>query len=318
MSTLVIMTLAHVSGLWEHTRRFFLLTVRALVVWCWAGEERFGGGTPIGHVHVQPGEGDGVLDDGRDGRRRRGQILRSLSGSVVRASPDVPQRPGEERADLVVRRGDRVRLPVAPVGRAAVVAQEGGVPEDVAAPSHVHGVAEVSQRRADHVHGEVTFVTPPAVGVWDQTFEAWQLLLKIHDHRAWSEVVYNPKRSQNKFQFCRDPKFGPGKCFVIRLKVRSRFAGPNSSWITVSVMQKWNSAPCCVNGSFALLNKLKRQKLRRTRSSRIPGRSCWSVVSLSGLLQAWALRPIPAQLEGFCGCTMESPIEWKNRGRHLS
>lgn len=59
--------------------RAFLLLWSALRT----GEEHFGGGTPIGHIHVQPGEGDGVLDYGRNGGRRRRQILGSFSGSVV-------------------------------------------------------------------------------------------------------------------------------------------------------------------------------------------------------------------------------------------
>lgn len=74
-------------------------------------------------------------------------------------------RPREERPNLVVRCGERLCLPVVPIGRAAVVAEEGGVPEYIAASAHMHGVAEVTQGRADHVQREVTFKAPLAVGV---------------------------------------------------------------------------------------------------------------------------------------------------------
>lgn len=50
------------------------LTVRAShVLWrpVTTGEENFGGRTPVGHVDIQPGKGDGVLDDGRNHRRWR-------------------------------------------------------------------------------------------------------------------------------------------------------------------------------------------------------------------------------------------------------
>lgn len=150
------------------TIRAFLLVWRALRT----AKEQFSGGTPIGHIHIQPGKGDGILDDGRNGGRRRRQIFGYFSGSVVRAPPDLPERPGEERPDLVVGAGNRIRFPVVRVGRAAVVAQERGVPEYIAATAHVHSMAEVTQRRADHVQCEVAFIAALAVGVCDQAFEA--------------------------------------------------------------------------------------------------------------------------------------------------
>lgn len=66
-----------------------VLTVRALLPLRSAlrtGEQHLGGGAAIGHVHVQPGQGDGVLDDGRDGgwRRRRRVLGGVASGSAVR------------------------------------------------------------------------------------------------------------------------------------------------------------------------------------------------------------------------------------------
>lgn len=168
--------------------RASVLTVRALLLLRRArrtGEQHLGGGAAVGHVHVQPGQGDGVLDDGRDGRRRRRRrVLGGVAaGSAVRrAPPDLAQRLGEEGANLVVGRGEGLGVAAVPVigRRAAVVAEEGGVPEHVAAAAHVHGVAEVAQRRADHVQRQVTFVAPLAAGVRHQAFEARELLLKIH------------------------------------------------------------------------------------------------------------------------------------------
>lgn len=150
-----------------------ILTIRAfLFLWraLRTGEQHFGGGTPIRQIYIQPGKGDGILDDGRNDGRWRRQILGCFSGSVVRAPPDLAERPREERTNLVVRGGERIRFPVVPIGRAAMVAEEGGVPEYIATSAHVHGVAEVAQRRADHVQREVAFEAPLAVGVGDQTF----------------------------------------------------------------------------------------------------------------------------------------------------
>lgn len=117
-----------------------------------AGEKHFGGGTPIGHIHIQPGEGDGVLDDGRNSGRWWRQLPGFSTGSVFRAPSDLTKRPGEERSDLIVRGGYGICFPVIPIGGPTVVAEEGGVPEHIAATAHVHGVAEVSQRRAYHIH----------------------------------------------------------------------------------------------------------------------------------------------------------------------
>ena len=64
-----------------------------------------------------------------------------------------------------------------------MVAEEGRVAEDIAATAHMHGVAEVTQRGADHVQREVAFMAALAVGVCDQTFKAGQLFLKIHGHK---------------------------------------------------------------------------------------------------------------------------------------
>lgn len=172
------------------------LTVRAFPsFWCavttW--EEHFGGGTAVWHVDVQPGKRDGVFDDGRDGGRRRRQILGGLSGSVVGAPPDLPQCPGEERSDLIVWVGQGICLPVAPVGHAAMVAEEGGVPERVTTSAHVHCVAEVPEGGTNHVQCEVAFETTLAVGVWHQTFEAWQLFLKIHDQKRSNLEIQHEK-----------------------------------------------------------------------------------------------------------------------------
>ena len=155
------------------------------------GEEHFGGGTPIGHLHIQAGEGDGVLDDGRNDRRWRRQLFASSSRSVFRTPPDLTERPGEERSDLVVWTGDRIRFPVVPtvvptvvpavpvvavvpavvplvpvvpfVPSASMVAEEGSVPEHIASSANMHGVAEISQRRADHLQREVAFIATLAV-----------------------------------------------------------------------------------------------------------------------------------------------------------
>lgn len=153
-----------------------MLTIRAFLL-LWSAlrtrEEHLGGGTPVWHVDIKPGQRDGVLDDGRNGGGWRRQIPRGVSGSVVgRTPPDLTERPGEERSDLVVGCGEGIRFAVVPVGRATVVAEEGGVPKHIAASSHVHGVAEVAQRGADHVHAEVAFKAALAVGVCDQAFEA--------------------------------------------------------------------------------------------------------------------------------------------------
>lgn len=169
-----------------------VLTIGALLLLRAAlgtGEQHLRGGAAVGQVHVQPGQGDGVLDDGRDGgrRRRRGVLGGVAPGSAVRgAPPDLAQRLGEEGADLIVGRGEGLGVAaIAVIGRrAAVVAEEGGVPEHVAAAAHVHGMAEVAQRRADHVQRQVAFVAPLAAGVRHQAFEARELLLKIHGHAA--------------------------------------------------------------------------------------------------------------------------------------
>lgn len=156
-------------------------------------EEHFGCGTTVWHVDVQPGKRDGIFDDRRNGRRRRRQILGRLSGSVVRAPPDLSQRPGEEGPDLVVWVGQGICLPAAPVSHAAVVAEKGGVPEHVATSAHVHGVAEVPQGGADHVQCEVAPEATLAVGVRNQAFEARQLFLKIHDQMRSALKVQHEK-----------------------------------------------------------------------------------------------------------------------------
>lgn len=151
----------------------YQLTIRAfLFLWraSRTGKEHFGGGTPIGQIYIQPGKGDGILDDGGNSRRWRRQILGCFSWTVVRAPPDLTERPGEERSNLVVGGGERICFPVVPVGRATMVTEKGGVPEHITSSAHVHRVAEVAQRRADHVQGEVTFKSPLAVGLGDQTF----------------------------------------------------------------------------------------------------------------------------------------------------
>lgn len=168
---------------------FSILTIRAFPLLRRAmrtGEEHFGGGTPIGHLHIQAGEGDGVLDDGRNDRRWRRQLFASSSRSVFRSPSDLTERPGEERSDLVVWTGDRIRFPVVPVvptvpivavvpavvrlvpvvpfvPSASMVAEEGSVPEDIASTANMHGVAEISQRRADHLQREVAFIATLAV-----------------------------------------------------------------------------------------------------------------------------------------------------------
>lgn len=149
------------------------------------GEQHLGGRAAVGDVHIQPGQGDGVLDDGRDGgRRRRHWVFGGVApGSAVRrAPPDLAQRLGEEGADLVVGRREGLGVAAVPLigRRAAVVAEERGVAEHVAAAAHVHSVTEVAQRRANHVQRQVAFVTPLAAGVRHQAFEAGKLLLKIH------------------------------------------------------------------------------------------------------------------------------------------
>lgn len=161
------------------TIRAFPSLWRAVTPW----EERFGCGTTVGHVDVQPGKRDGIFDDGRNGRRWRRQILGGFSGSAVRALPDLSQRPGEEGSDLVVWVGQGICFPVAPVSYATMVAEEGGVPKHVATSAHMHGVAEVPEGGTDHVQCEVSLEATLAVGVRHQTFEAWQLFLKIHDHK---------------------------------------------------------------------------------------------------------------------------------------
>lgn len=130
------------------TIRAFLLLRRVLRT----GKEHLGGGASIRHIHIQPGQGDGILDDGRNGRRRWREILGCLSGSIIRAPPNLTEGPGEESSDLVVRTGNRISFPIVPVGSPAVIAEEGCVPKYIATAAHVHGVAEVSQRRANHVH----------------------------------------------------------------------------------------------------------------------------------------------------------------------
>lgn len=103
------------------------------------------------HSLVELRQRDSVLDDGRDGRGGgRGPRLVPAAPSPQRRPADVPQRPGEE----VVGFGS-----VSP----AVVAEEGGVPEDVPAAAHVHGVAEVAQRRADHVRRQLRLQPPLAM-----------------------------------------------------------------------------------------------------------------------------------------------------------
>lgn len=174
----------------------FLLVRRALTT----GEEHFGDGTPIGHVHIQPGQRDGVLDDGGNGGGRRGEVTGCISGSIVGSPPDLPERPGEERSDLAVGGRNRVGVAAVPVGRPSVVAQEGCVAEHVAAAAHVHGVAEVAQRRADHVHREVAFDTAPAVG--DQASEAGQLFLKIHDPGSRNRCPETPLIPQKQTTSC--------------------------------------------------------------------------------------------------------------------
>lgn len=146
----------------------YQLTIRAFPsIWCavtsWEGH--FGSGATVQHVDVQPGKGDGIFDDGRNGGRWWRQILGGLSGSVVRTPPDLAQCPGEECSDLIVWVGQGICFPVAPVGYAAMVAEEGGVPERVATSAHVHSVAEVPEGGANHVQCEVAFEAALAVGV---------------------------------------------------------------------------------------------------------------------------------------------------------
>lgn len=67
----------------------------------------------------------------------------------------------------------RVRAPRLP--DAAVVAEEGRVAEHVAATAHVHGVSEVPERGADHVHREVALEATLPLRARHQAFDSWQL-----------------------------------------------------------------------------------------------------------------------------------------------
>ncbi|KAF3853297.1 hypothetical protein F7725_013985 [Dissostichus mawsoni] len=53
--------------------------------------------------------------------------------------------------------------------RASMVAEEGSVPEHIASTANMHGVAEISQRRADHLKREVAFIATLARGIWEET-----------------------------------------------------------------------------------------------------------------------------------------------------
>lgn len=56
----------------------------------------------------------------------------------------------------------------------AMVAEEGGVPKDIPAASHMHGVPKVPQRWADHVWCQLRLQPPLAMGARHPA-EHWQL-----------------------------------------------------------------------------------------------------------------------------------------------
>lgn len=264
---------------------------RAVTTW----EEHFGRGTTVGHVDVQPGKRDGIFDDGRNGGRRRRQVLGSLSGSAVGAPPDLTQRPGEEGPDLVVRVGQGICVPAAAVSHAAVVAEKGGVPEHVATSAHVHGVAEVPEGGADHVQCEVASEATLAVGVGHQAFEARQLLLKIHDPVRSARKVQHEKSSgqsakeDGKFSFCLAERKRKKGGTVIReickeKKIKQVGAEPGASGlISEFITSGSDSVPVLVARSYAwLVWRRAHSQLRAVVFLDAAVQSGWSAVRLPG------------------------------------
>lgn len=140
-------------------------------------------------VHIQPGERHCVLDDGGDGRGWRGQVLRPPPG-MLWCLPNMPEGPGEESPDLVVRTCDGNIILVS-VGSPAVIAKERSVPEHVPSAAHVHGVTEVSQRRADHVQGEVTLEMTFTVRAGHQALQPRDLP-QVHGDGKITKIPLNP------------------------------------------------------------------------------------------------------------------------------
>ena len=87
--------------------------------------------------------------------------------------------PGEERANLIVGRRHGIRVSVS-IGCSTVVAKEGGVSKYVPAAADMHGVTEVTERRADHVRGQVTFEPSFPLRLGDQALQTRQLSSQIH------------------------------------------------------------------------------------------------------------------------------------------
>lgn len=104
-----------------------------------------------GGLQVELGQGDGVLDNGRDVRWRGRRVAGAPSWTGHRVLPHVMKGAREEAGHLGAACG--VWTPWLP--EAPGVAQEGRVPEHIPPTADVHGVSEVTQRRADHVHREL-------------------------------------------------------------------------------------------------------------------------------------------------------------------
>lgn len=142
------------------------------VLWCfgWTWEKHFHR-TAVGWVHVQPGEGNGILNDWRNGWRWRRKVLGAAAGPVGGLA-DMAKRTGEESLILLWSGGG---VSISVISCSTVVAEERGVPKHVPSTAHMHCVAEVTQWGADHVRGEVTFKSTLSWGVGNQALQASEL-----------------------------------------------------------------------------------------------------------------------------------------------
>lgn len=151
----------------------YYLTICAEGIICWAdgAGEQHPLQAPIRWVYVQLGQGDRILDDRWDIWRRGRQIARTPSWPRTRSLAHMPKGACEESCCFGAARWVWTSwLP-----DASVVAEEGSVAKHIPATTDVHGVAEISQRWADHVHREVALEATFPLRARHKAFNPWQL-----------------------------------------------------------------------------------------------------------------------------------------------